>query len=272
MPPLLPLIVRHMKAGMRLTGMYKTIIVDDDPWALVDIKACFPFEANGFSVVAECTNAEVALPLILHHQPKLVITDIRMGSASGLDLIRKCRDKGVTALFVILSGYDSFEYAKEAISLSAYCYMLKPINDREAQTVMRQAAQYLSLHEPLLETRIGFDDYDAFQSILTYIDLHSNEEINLSDLSGIFFLNRTYICDLFRKKTGRTFKEHLNMIRIRKACRLLSDSSHDIGSIAHCVGFDDTHYFSRVFKAIMKTTAREYRSSRRKNENMESVS
>jgi YesN/AraC family two-component response regulator len=239
--------------------MFKTILVDDDPWALVDIKSCFPFESCGFRVVAECASAESALPTIMQYRPELVITDIRMGSGSGLDLISKCRAQDILSLFIILSGYDRFEYAKEAIKLGAYYYMLKPINDSEAQTVMRQAAQHLLNHEPLPEAWGGSGESDAMQNMLNYIDVHSSEDINLSRLSKAFFLNRTYICDLFRKKTGRTLREHLHIIRIGKACRLLSGTAMPIGSVAHRVGFEDTHYFSRVFKTVMNMTPLAYR-------------
>ncbi|MGI5877619.1 MAG: response regulator transcription factor [Christensenellales bacterium] len=246
---------------------YKAIIVDDDPWTLIDIRACFPFEANGFTVVAECGSAEAALPIILAHRPELVITDIRMERGSGLELIRACRERGLMNLFIILSGYDTFEYAQEAVELGAFRYMLKPISDSEAQQVMQQAAARVAgmkergKDEPEEPT----DEGDTFERIIGYLERHSAENITLDKLSRTFYINRTYICDLFRKRTGKTFTEHLSDIRVRKACFLLKNTTLAISTVALRVGFDDARYFSRVFKSIMGMTPFEYRIANREH-------
>jgi two-component system response regulator YesN len=240
--------------------MYKAIIVDDDQWTLVDMKACFSFDKFGFTIISESTSAEAAFPLIVQHRPDLVITDIRMESGSGLDLIRKCREKNIQSIFVILSGYDRFDYAQEAIKLGAFYYMLKPICDNEAHGVMQKVLLQLSDNEQGKDLLSSVSDSDdTFQAMLSYLEAHSDELITLDDLSQTFFLNRTYICDLFRKRTGKTFKRYLNDIRIYRACTLLKRSSLPVVSIAQRVGFDDAHYFARVFKEIMKIRPGEYR-------------
>ncbi|NLG37608.1 MAG: response regulator [Clostridiales bacterium] len=246
---------------------YKAIIIDDDPWTLIDIRACFPFETNGFSVVAECGSAEAALPVILAHRPELVITDIRMERGSGLELIRACRERGLSNLFIILSGYDNFEYAREAVELGAFRYMLKPISDSEAQQVMQQAADRLAqMKERGKGAAAEFaDEGDTFERIIGYLERHSDENITLDELSRTFFINRTYICDLFRKRSVKTLTEHLSDIRVRKACSLLKSTTLPISTVALRVGFDDARYFSRVFKSIMGTTPFEYRTANREH-------
>ena len=243
---------------------YKVIIVDDDPWTLVDIRTCFPFREFNFSIVAECPSAESALSLIVQHRPELVITDIRMELGSGLDLIKKCKEKKIPSLFVILSGYDNFEYAKEAIKLGAFYYMLKPICDNEARSVLQQIEQHLANQEAsegTTKTASPEHKFDVFQEVLDYLETHSGETVTLDNLSQTFFLNRTYICDLFRKNLGKTFKQHLTEIRIRRARNLLKNSILPIGAVAQRVGYDDAHYFSRVFKAAMKVTPLDYRAA-----------
>lgn len=236
---------------------YKAIIVDDDPWTLVDIRSCFPFASNGFNIVAECASYESALPLIIEHHPELVITDIRMEQHSGLDLIRECRKQGLKSLFIILSGYDSFSYAKEAIELGALHYMLKPINDSEARQVMQRVVDYLALLAP--DINDPDDTADSFQRLLYYLDAHSDKSITLDDLSRTFFLNKTYICDLFRRRTGKTFTEYLAGLRISRACHLLAHTNLSVGMVAQRVGFDDTRYFARIFKSVTNQTPRSYR-------------
>lgn len=239
--------------------MYRVIIADDDPWAIIDIKSCFPFASYGFGVVAECASAETALPLIVEQLPQLVITDIRMEQKNGLDLIRSCRARSIPSLFVILSGYDSFEYAKEAVKLGAFYYMLKPIRDSEAKDVLQRAASQLASSTTSQPRGTGNIDNDPFQRMIRFLQERSGEACTLEDLSNTFFLNRTYICDLFKKRTGKTFTENLADIRMHKARSLLVNTSLSVNAVAQRVGINDSRYFARVFKTIMGTTPSGYR-------------
>ena len=245
--------------------MYHAIIVDDDKWTLEDIKRSFHFESNGFDLIAECTSAEDALPEIITHSPELVITDIRMERDSGLDLIRRCREKGIHSFFIILSGYDKFEYAKEAIHQGAFYYMLKPIDDREAQQVMHQITDILSGRQekpsssPPTVKEPGGEKTDSFKQIINYLEYHCDDSsVNLDILSETFFVNRTYICDMFRKRLDKTFTQYFTELRMKKACELLKKEVVDLGSVAARVGYEDPGYFSRVFKKTMGMLPMQY--------------
>lgn len=244
--------------------MYRVIIVDDDYWAMKDIVRSFCFARHGFIVVAQCGSAEEALIDIVKHRPDMVITDIRMERESGLHLIRRCREKGIDALFIILSGYDRFDYAKEAIKQGAFYYMLKPIDDREANELMRQAAQALD------NARISGhrcpdaaeSSEDSFQKLLDYLEFNSTSHLDLDMLSETFFINRTYICDMFRKHLNTTFTKYLTDLRLKKAKELLETTALDISAVAARAGFGDASYFSRVFRKATGLPPLQYRAGR----------
>lgn len=118
--------------------MYRAMIVDDDKWAIEDIRKSFRFHDWGFEVVGEYNNAEDALAMILRAPPDLVISDIRMSKNSGLDMARICREQGVRTLFVIVSGYDSFSYVQDAFRYGVFFYLLKPIEDGQVCELMQR--------------------------------------------------------------------------------------------------------------------------------------
>lgn len=239
--------------------MRKCILVDDDRWALVDIRASFPFSEYGLEVVAECLNAEDALEAIHQHKPDLVITDVCMEMASGIDLLKICRQNGIDAQFVVVSGYDQFSYVQEAINNGALYYLLKPISGDEARRALERVKQVLNERADLLKT-----DVAPFQRVLTYIQLHCAEQFSLEDLAQQFGFHKTYLSELFTKHFGMGFVKYRNNLRIQKAQKLLRGGMK-VGDAARCSGFDDVHYFSRVFKQLTGESPLEWRNQNSTN-------
>lgn len=108
--------------------MYKLILVDDETEMREGLKEVIPFEKLGFTVVGEASNGVEALQLCEQQEPDLVITDIRMPLMDGLTLCRKAHALLPTIQCIILSGYDDFEYARQAIEIKTMGYLLKPIS------------------------------------------------------------------------------------------------------------------------------------------------
>ena len=86
-----------------------------------------PWEQYGFELVGEASDGEMALPLIKKLKPDLLITDIKMPFMDGLTLCKVVKKEFPDIKIVILSGYDDFNYAKEAIGIGVEDYLLKPI-------------------------------------------------------------------------------------------------------------------------------------------------
>ncbi len=117
---------------------YKLMLVDDEPWALIGLKECIDWEEAGFEIVAECDCGEVALKAAETVHPDAVITDIRMPDMSGLELIRRLKEKDPAIQCAVVSAFSDFEMAREAIRLTATSYMLKPLSEEEvAETAGR---------------------------------------------------------------------------------------------------------------------------------------
>ena len=107
--------------------MLKTFLVEDEVVIREMIKKMIPWEQYGFELVGEAADGEMALPLILKKKPDLLITDIKMPFMDGLTLCKLVKKELPDIRIVILSGYDDFNYAKQAISIGVEDYLLKPI-------------------------------------------------------------------------------------------------------------------------------------------------
>ena len=107
--------------------MLRVFLVEDEFVVRENIKKMIPWEQYGYELVGEAPDGEVALPMIRKSQPDLLITDIKMPFMDGLTLSKMVRKDFPYMKIVILSGYDDFNYAKQAISIGVEDYLLKPI-------------------------------------------------------------------------------------------------------------------------------------------------
>lgn len=106
--------------------MYKLLIVDDEPLVQVGIKSMLDWAALDIEITGTAANGEAALKLIESDMPDIVITDIKMPILSGLELVRICRERyGSLPAFIILTSYEDFAMAKQAISYQVTDYLVK---------------------------------------------------------------------------------------------------------------------------------------------------
>lgn len=107
--------------------MVKVFLVEDEIVMREGIKNNIKWEQEGLEFVGEASDGELAYPLIQKTRPDILITDIKMPFMDGLELSRLVKHEMPDVKIIILSGYDEFEYAKEAISIGITDYLVKPI-------------------------------------------------------------------------------------------------------------------------------------------------
>lgn len=110
--------------------MYRLLIVDDEKWIRQGIRETIDWKSMGIGEVREAEDGGEALAEIERREPDVVITDIRMPDLDGLELIRLIKEKYPRIKVLIISGYQDFNYAREAVSLGACAYILKPIDEQ----------------------------------------------------------------------------------------------------------------------------------------------
>ena len=117
---------------------YSVMLVDDEETVIQVIINKIDWESLGFSVQGYAHNGLEALEMAEENQPDVVMTDIKMPYMDGLELARRLKEQYPTIKIIIFSGFDEFEYAKEAIRLEAEEYILKPIDSEELSEVFKR--------------------------------------------------------------------------------------------------------------------------------------
>ncbi|MEK4295125.1 hypothetical protein BSK65_00475 [Paenibacillus odorifer] len=126
--------------------MYKLMIVEDEPLIRTGLKHYFAWEELGVHSIIEAENGREGMTTALREKPDLVITDIRMPEMDGLQMIEQIRNLLPDTLFIILTGFNDFEYAQKAIQLgNVHAFLLKPLEYEESLLVIQNCMNKLHL-------------------------------------------------------------------------------------------------------------------------------
>lgn len=99
------------------------------------------------------------------------------------------------------------------------------------------------------------------KKVLKYIIDNYHSSLNLENMACYLKINKCYLCDLFKKETGKTISQFLNEIRIEKSKDLLINTDMSVLEIALSVGYNNQSYYNMAFKKILGTTPLKYRNS-----------
>lgn len=118
----------------------KVVIVEDNPTTVLSLVKTIDWDVVKCEVAGTAGDGESGGVMIRQLKPDIVLTDIRMPVKSGLDMIADVREDVPDCRFVIITGYDEFQYASQAIKLGVFDYLLKPIDNEEVMRTVRRAA------------------------------------------------------------------------------------------------------------------------------------
>ncbi len=116
--------------------MLKVFLVEDESIVREGLRDNIPWEQYGYQFMGEASDGEMALPMIRKLQPDVLITDIKMPFMDGLSLSKIATQEIPGIKIIIISGYDEFEYARQAIRVGVEQYLLKPITRNALQKVL----------------------------------------------------------------------------------------------------------------------------------------
>ena len=120
--------------------MYRVLIADDEYYFREAMKQAFPWQKYDCEICAEASNGEEALEKIQKFHPDIILADINMPFLNGLELIKRARQIYSEAVFIIISGFEEFEYARTAVQLGVFDYVLKPVGD-DFEKVLGEAVE-----------------------------------------------------------------------------------------------------------------------------------
>jgi two-component system, response regulator YesN len=166
--------------------LIKLVIVDDEKMIREGLASTMPWNDMGVEVVGTAGNGLTALEIIKDKKPHIVLTDIRMPKMDGLQLLKTISEENLKIKVVMLSGYDEFSYAQQAIKYGASDYILKPINAEELEKLIRRLVQTFT--EEVFEDLAYIKSKKSIEvELLQYITAirSTNRDIAISSLNKI---------------------------------------------------------------------------------------
>ncbi len=222
-------------------GVIRTIIVDDEPTTENIIRFFVDRGDLPLEIVSAVSNGAAAVAEIRKHRPDLVFLDIQMPLMNGFEVMAEAPD----ANYVVVTAYDTFSYAQQALRLGAADILLKPIELSQLEQAVARATGW------------KFTNNDTVNKIANYIRHHYAEKINLTAISQAFYLTPSHVARLFKKYMGQSVVSYLNKVRVENAKKLL-DEGVSVKSAAEQVGYDSLNNFYKHFKRFTETTPASY--------------
>jgi len=265
--------------------MYSLALIDDEAYILEMLHDVFPWAQMGFRVVACCSSAQEMLEYLKEHSVDVILTDIILGGETGLDLSDAARKLHPNIIIVILSAHSEFEYARTAMRLNVFDYLLKPIThegvtncfaaikdkldiihkldihaNRESQAELQACFPY-SRGRLLDKNPIATNEDTNYRInlIKSYIDKHVGEAISLESMADLLAMNPTYFSRFFKRHEGIQFSDYLVRRRMEKAIELLADPHNKIFEICAKVGYYGKQSFYKQFRKATGRTPIQYR-------------
>ncbi|MFF2089920.1 response regulator [Paenibacillus sp. NPDC058174] len=185
-----------------------------------------------------------------------------------LDRIGALFEEGVLTIRHAFQVYNltiSFLFDLERKETILYSYeqlvrLFKNVNEMmaELKSLAGQYVQQMSSHAPESKNQ-------TFNPILQFVTENYRRDLSLQELADQFFMNPSYISQLFKKEVGETFTAYVAKLRVAQACELLERSDSTVQDIADKIGYRDYFYFTRIFKKLTGQTPTQYRESHSRN-------
>lgn len=246
------------------------LVVDDEEIICESIKADFNRMDCGitFDVTTAVSVAEAEI-ILENEKIDLLVTDINMPGGSGLLLVEQVRKKNLLCGILVVSAYDDFDYVRNAFTLGADDYILKPIAFLELKSHVEKIAAKLKSTEAehsITDRQAEEKEKTAvfgMEEVTEYIRQHADEKLSAADLAKKMAVSYNSFGKLFKDHTQMSFSNYVLHYRMELAKEYLSDSSIKIKQVASKVGYkENPQHFSRDFTRQVGVSPKEYRENR----------
>ena len=183
-------------------NQYTVLLVDDEEEVFQVIMKKLDWESMGFSIAGYARNGVEALEMAEELQPDVVMTDIKMPYMDGLTLCKKLKELYQKVKVIIFSGFDEFEYAKEAIKIEAEEYILKPIEREKITEILKKLNAEIESRKEKEENnqKIG---YQQMRHLMLSDEISGEEQRTIeSQYADHFYTGNYYVCCQNQVKRG----------------------------------------------------------------------
>jgi two-component system response regulator YesN len=226
--------------------MYRILVIDDEQVVREGVSKIIDWDALGFELVGACRDGREGLDKIARLKPDVVITDICMPFVDGLELAGAIADEFPGTKTILLTGYDEFEYAQEAVKLKVHDFLIKPITAAELTEVLRdlstqldrerdQRRRLVHLQEQLRATLPVFRERFLHRLVgvaghIEGADLKHTLQLLELELPGPTYI--AMICDIDPSLSQRPTDEHLCSMALQNILSEAADRGPQIVSFS----------------------------------------
>ncbi len=136
-------------------GPVRVVVVDDHQMVLDGLRAMLDAYADQVNIIAEATEPDLAIKLIVEHEPDIALIDVRLRGSSGLDLCAEIRKRQLNCKVVFLTVYDDEQYLYQALRLGAAGFLLKRVRGAELVDHLQRISQGEILIDPSLAAKVA---------------------------------------------------------------------------------------------------------------------
>jgi YesN/AraC family two-component response regulator len=229
------------------------LLVDDEALELDQLEYIMKAQFPNWTFY-KAQDASIALQMAGKVKISLAFLDIQMPGKNGLELAKELK-KNYEMDIIMVTAFQSFEYAKASLRIGVNDYLTKPIVESELLGLLEKYQKWSSKN-------------DSMQEVLSIIRDEYHEKLSLSFVASRIHLNATYLSRKFYEEIGIGFADYLNAYRLEMAKKLLlNQRDMSMAVVAEKAGFNSQHYFSAMFKKQFGVTPSEYRLNPKRTEN-----
>ena len=247
--------------------MYKVLAADDEAYMQEALRELIRWDRLGCELLDVFGNGKELIGQMQEGAPDIVITDIRMPVADGLEVCKYVYERCPETQVIILSAYSDFDYARAALRYSACDYVLKVSVLEELPRALKKAIENLERQGKELSGGQGderWEDTDSlYGQMVHYVEQNYLRKITLDEIAEYLHANRSYLSRLYKSRSGVNLFDDILHRRVEKAKEYMEHTDRKLYEIAVEVGFEDAGYFSKVFQKYTGMSPKEYRNQRK---------
>lgn len=259
--------------------MKKLLIADDEVMACTLIRRIIQHHFPQIGFICEAANGKIALEKASEIKPDIAILDIEMPLIDGIEAGRRIKAIHPECNIIFLTAFAEFRYARQAVSIGAVEFLLKPLDENELiQTIEkifeRDGEEELSgwkkgPEDKKTEEASDSDEPEGWMGSRTamvvkeakkYIDANYMDDISVEEIVERYQISLNHFNKIFKQFYGVSCKEYIITVRINMAKQYLSSPFLSVREAGAMAGYPDSNYFTKVFRRKIGVTPTEYRN------------
>ncbi|MFI3174198.1 MAG: response regulator [Bacillota bacterium] len=238
---------------------FKVVVADDEKLILNYMAKQIEKANEAFQVVGKARDGLEAYKLVSELSPDVVFSDIKMPELDGISLIKRLRLEFPYIRVVLVSGYNDFEYAREALRNQAVDYLLKPCPMEDLKKTLQRLETLLCSDDQKISPQREDSPAEIVQSVMVFLQENYSATIDFSEIAATKNISSSYLSKIFREYANTSPSKYLSDCRLQHAKKLLNESTHNIKDIGMMVGYGDPLHFSKFFKNATGLSPKQYR-------------